>query len=407
MTRVAVTGIGVVSPVGIGLDAFWDSLASGRTGIEPITHFDVTEYTTRIGGMAYDFDPGDAIDRKEARRLSRFIQFALVAADEAVAMAGLEIDDAEGRVGVIFGSGIGGLEVMEEQYTKLKEAGPRRVSPFLVPMMITDLAAGQISMRYGAKGINYCPVSACATGNHAIGEAGEVIRRGGADVVLAGSADAGVTQLGLAGFAAARALSTRNDEPAKASRPFDMARDGFVIGEGGAVIVLEAWEHAEARGASILAELVGYAATGDAYHITAPQPEGIGASRSMRQTLAQAGLSPEDVGYINAHGTSTPAGDAAETRAIKAVFGDDGPPVSSTKSMTGHLLGGAGSVEFAACVQAIRRGVIPPTVNLDDPDPECDLDHVANVARRTDVGAAMSNSFGFGGHNATLLVAKA
>lgn len=406
MRRVAVTGLGVVAPVGVGVESFWSGLMSGTSGIEPITHFDASEHPTRFAGMVYDFDPTGLIDGKEARRLARFIQFAIVAADEAVKMSGLHIDDPDGRVGVIFGSGIGGLEVMEEQHIKLRDGGPRKVSPFLVPMMITDLAAGMISIRYGAKGINYCPVSACATGNHSIGEAGEAIRRGSADVVIAGSSDAGVTPLGLAGFCAARALSTRNDEPAKASRPFDAERDGFVMGEGAGAVILEEWEHACSRGANIIAELVGYGATADAHHITAPDPEGSGAARSMRTALAQAGAAPSDVKYINAHGTSTPVGDAAETQAIKIVFGEEAPPVSSTKSMTGHLLGGAGSVEFVAMALAVDRGAIPPTINLENPDPACDLDYVPNEARETAVPMAMSNSFGFGGHNATLLIAS-
>ena len=407
MRRVAVTGLGVVAPVGIGLDSFWQGLTEGSSGIEEITHFDVSDYPTRFAGMVYDFDPGDVIDKKEARRMSRFIQFALVAAEEAIADAGITIDDPDGRVGVIFGSGIGGLEVMEEQHLRLGEGGPRRVSPFLVPMMITDLAAGQVSMHFGARGINYCPVSACATGNHAIGEAAEAIRRGAADIVIAGSADAGVTPLGLAGFCAARALSTRNDDPQTASRPFDAGRDGFVMGEGGAAVVLEEWESARARGARVYGEILGYGATADAHHITAPDPEGAGAARSMREALEQRGLSPSHIDYINAHGTSTPVGDAAETLAIKLVFGEEAPPVSSTKSMTGHLLGGAGSVEFVACTLALRDGIIPPTINYRDPDPACDLDYVPNEARRADLGAVMSNSFGFGGHNATLVVGRA
>lgn len=406
MRRVAVTGLGVVSPVGCGKEPFFAALARGESGIGPIDTFDVSDYPTRFAGLVSDFDPGDIIDRKELRRMSRFIQFALVAADEAIRDAALEIDDPQGRVGVVFGSGIGGLEVMEEQHSKLVNEGPRRVSPFLVPMMITDLAAGHISMKYGAKGINYCPVSACATGNHAIGEAGEAIRRGVADVVIAGSSDAGVTPLGLAGFCAARALSTRNDDPVGASRPFDAERDGFVMGEGGAAVVLEDWEHAMSRGATILAELVGYGASADAYHITAPDETGSGAARSMRSALAQGGIDPSQVGYVNAHGTSTPAGDSAETGAIKQVFGDAPPAISSTKSMTGHLLGGAGSVEFVAMTMALSRGILPPTINYENPDPACDLDYVPNVAREADIRYAMSNSFGFGGHNATLVVGK-
>jgi len=295
---------------------------------------------------------------------------------------------------------------MEEQVRILHERGPSRISPTLVPGMIVDLAAGHISIRYGLRGINYAPVSACATGNHAIGEAFEVIRRGTADVIVAGGFDAGITPLGLAGFCAARALSTRNDDPAGASRPFDAGRDGFVMGEGGAVLVLEDWDHAVARGAHIHAEVVGYGATADAYHITAPHPEGAGAKRALRLAMEQAGVSPKDVDYINAHGTSTQLGDAAETGAIKDVFGADAPPVSSTKSMTGHLLGGAAAIEAVACIRALETGILPPTINLTDPDPACDLDYVANVARKTDPDVVMSNSFGFGGHNATIVLAR-
>ena len=407
MRRVAITGLGVVAPVGIGVDAFWDSLAHGRSGIGPIEHFDASEYATRIAGYVSDFDPTISIDKKEARRMSRFQQFAVVAADEAVADAGLEFDEEEAdRVGVIVGSGVGGLGFMEDQHAILLERGPRRISPFLVPMMITDLAAGHISIRHGAKGINYSPVSACATGSHAIGEATEAIARGSADVIIAGGFDSGVTPLGVAGFAAARAMSTRNDDPLHASRPFDLDRDGFVIAEGGAVVVLEEWGRATARGARIYGELSGYGASADAYHITSPEPTGDGAARAMRHALTRANMSVADIGYINAHGTSTPQGDAIETRAVKSVFGSDAPPVSSTKSMTGHLLGGAGAIEAVACTLALNHGLLPPTINLENPDPACDLDYVPNMAREVKVNAVMSNSFGFGGHNATLIISR-
>ncbi|MDA3937662.1 MAG: beta-ketoacyl-ACP synthase II [Actinomycetota bacterium] len=407
MRRVAITGLGVVSPVGIGIDAFWDSLTHGRSGVGPIEHFDATEFPTRVAGYVSDFDPTVSIDKKEARRMSRFQQFAVVAADEAVADAELVFDEDEAdRVGVIVGSGIGGLGFMEEQHAILMERGPRRISPFLVPMMITDLAAGHISIRHGAKGINYSPVSACATGSHSIGEATEAIARGAADVIIAGGFDSGVTPLGVAGFAAARAMTTRNDEPEKASRPFDVDRDGFVIAEGGGVVVLEEWERATARGARIYGEMVGYGASADAYHITSPEPSGDGAARAMRHALQRADMSVSDIGYINAHGTSTPQGDMIETKAVKSVFGADAPPVSSTKSMTGHLLGGAGAIEAVACALALTHGILPPTINLDNPDPECDLDYVPNVARKTSVDAVMSNSFGFGGHNATLIISR-
>lgn len=340
--------------------------------------------------------------------MSRFQQFAMVAAAEAMADAGLEdiSEEVAVRSGVIVGSGIGGLGTMEEQAGILSERGPGRISPFLVPMMIVDLAAGHISIKYGLKGINYAPVSACATGNHSIGEAFQAILRDDADIVVAGGFDAGVTPLGVAGFCAARALSTRNDEPMAASRPWSASRDGFVIAEGGAILVLEELEHARARGAKIYAEVVGYGATADAYHVTAPAPDGSGAKRAMEAALRQADLSPADIGYINAHGTSTPVGDLAETNAIKGVFGSTVPPVSSTKSMMGHMLGGAGAAEAVACVLAMRDGVLPPTINLTDQDPECDLDYVALTARNAPVAACMSNSFGFGGHNATLVFAK-
>ncbi|NTW27900.1 MAG: beta-ketoacyl-ACP synthase II [Coriobacteriia bacterium] len=408
MKRIAVTGLGVVTPVGIGVDAMWDSLVSGRSGISAIEHFDTTGYSSRIAGYIKDFDPSGVLDHKEARRMSRFQQFAMVAADEAMRDAGLtEIsDDLALRSGVIVGSGIGGLGLMEEQKEILLERGPGRVSPFLVPMMITDLAAGHISIRYGLKGINYAVVSACATGSHAIGEAAEAIRRGRADVMIAGGFDSGVTPLGVAGFCALRALSTRNDDPTGASRPWDASRDGFVIAEGGGILVLEDWDHAVARGAHIRAELVGYGASADAYHMTAPAPDGSGAFRAMQIALEEGRLSPCDVSYINAHGTSTDAGDAAETKAIKSVFGQCVPPVSSTKSMMGHLLGGAGAVEAAVCILAMENSIIPPTINLATPDPECDLDYVPNVARAADLSVTMSNSFGFGGHNATLVLAR-
>jgi 3-oxoacyl-[acyl-carrier-protein] synthase II len=409
MTRVAVTGVGVVSPVGIGVPAMWDSLIGGVSGVGPITSFDVSEFPVRFAATIDDFDPVAALGTKDARRMSRFQQFAVVAAEEAMADAGLgrmEGEESE-RCGVIVGSGIGGLMLMEEQALQLKERGPGRTSPMLVAGMIVDLAAGHISIRYNLRGINFAVVSACATGNHAIGEAFEVIRRGSADMVIAGGFDAGVTPLGLAGFCAARALSTRNDDPQRASRPFDAGRDGFVIGEGGGALVLEEWGHAVARGAHIRAEILGYGATADAYHMTAPAPDGNGARRAMTLAIAQSGVGPAGVGYVNAHGTSTELGDAAESGAIRAVFGADAPPVSSTKSMTGHLLGGAAALEAIACIRALETGILPPTINYTDPDPACDLDYVPNVARVTDPDVALSNSFGFGGHNATIVFGRA
>jgi 3-oxoacyl-[acyl-carrier-protein] synthase II len=406
--RVAVTGMGVVTPVGVGCDAMWSSLADGRSGIGPITTFDTTEYPVHFAGLV-DVDVSAHLSGKDARRMSRFQHFAMIAAEEAMADAGLlEIPEGDAeRTGVIVGSGIGGLHVFEEQTKTLLERGPSRISPFLIPMMLVDLAAGLISIKYGAKGVNWAPVSACATGTHAIGEGFESIRRGQSDIVVTGGFDAGVTPLGLAGFCAARALSTRNDDVSRASRPFDAGRDGFVMGEGGAVLVLEDWDHAIARGARIRAEVIGYGATADAYHITSPAPDGDGARRAMVASLEQAGMAPREVDYINAHGTSTEQGDAAETLAIKRAFGAEVPPVSSTKSMMGHLLGGAGAVEAAACVLAMENGLIPPTINYEDPDPACDLDYVPNVARPASVGVAMSNSFGFGGHDATILLRRA
>lgn len=404
MRRVVVTGLGVVSPIGIGPDAVMDSVANARSGVGPITAFDASAYPTRFAATVDDWDPTPWIEPKEARRLARFQQFAVAAADQAVADAGLAIsEEMAPRVGVIVGSGIGGLGTMEEQKDVLDERGPGRVSPFLVPMMIVDLAAGHISIRHGAKGINYAPVSACATGNHSIGEAGEAIARGAADVVIAGGFDCGVTPLGLAGFCAARSLSTRNDDPQTASRPFDADRDGFVMGEGGGILVLEELEHARARGARIYAELAGYGASADAYHLTAPAPDGDGARRAMLAALERAGMNASEIDYINAHGTSTELGDAAETGAVKAVFGSDAPPVSSTKSMSGHLLGGAGALEAVICVRAMTDGLLPPTINYATPDPACDLDYVPNEARPASPAAVMSNSFGFGGHNATLI----
>ena len=409
MRRVAITGLGTINPCGIGVQRTWDNLVAGHSGIATFTHFDVSAYSTRFGGYVSDFDPKAHLGPKDARRMSRFIQMAVVAADEAVADAGLDIvndPDAE-RIGVIVGSGVGGLEQMEIQYDIIREKGPDRVSPFLVPMMIIDLAAGQISIRHGAKGLNYAPVSACATGTHAIGEAFEAIRAGRIVAAIAGGFDSGITSVALAGFCAARALSTRNDDPVRASRPFDAGRDGFAMSEGGAAVVVEEWERAVQRGAHIYAEVVGYGATADAYHITAPAPDGSGARRAMEMAIAQSGLDRSQVGYVNAHGTSTPAGDVAEAGAIRSVFGDTVPWVSSTKSMTGHLLGGAGALESVVCAKAVETGVLPPTINLTDPDPAIDIPIVANVAASVPIEAAMNNSFGFGGHNATLIFARA
>ncbi len=404
--RVVVTGLGAVSPLGNDVQSTWKGLVEGRSGIGPITAFDASGLEVRIAGEAKGFRPTDYLDVKEARRMDRFTQFAVVAALEAVRDAGLDIkgNNAE-AVGVAIGSGIGGIQTIVDQVRVMEQKGPRRVSPFLVPMMIIDMAAGQVSIALGAKGPNVAVVSACATSAHSIGEAAEMIKRGDAEAMVAGGAEAPIIPIGIVAFIQAQALSTRNDEPQRASRPFDAERDGFVAAEGGAVLVLESLEHARARGARIYAELVGYGATGDAYHITAPPEGGEGAARAMRMALRKAGLAPHEVDYINAHGTSTPLNDRAETLAIKEVFGEHAHQlvVSSTKSMTGHLLGAAGALEAIACVKTIQEGVIPPTINYENPDPDCDLDYAANAARRAKVDVALSNSLGFGGHNCTLV----
>lgn len=409
MRRVVVTGIGPIAPNGVGKEAYWKALSAGRSGIGRITGFDPSEFPSQIAGEVTDFDPTDFLDPKEARRLDRFCQFAVAAAQLAIDDAGLIIDESNAaRTGVIVGSGIGGLATLEEQHKVLLERGPKRVSPFLVPMMISDMAAGNISIRFGAKGPNWAGVSACATSKTTIGEAFEAVRRGSADICLAGGTEAGVTPLGVAGFCAARALSQRNDKPEAASRPFDIGRDGFVIGEGAGIVVLETLDGAMKRGAPIYCELVGYGATGDAYHITEPDPEGTGAVAAMRAALDEGGLETDEVDYVNAHGTSTKVGDVAETGALKKLFGSHAQDVaiSSTKSMTGHLLGAAGAIELIASVLAMRHNVVPPTINLDNPDPECDLDYVPHRARERKVDVALSNSFGFGGHNATLVIRR-
>ncbi len=406
--RVVITGMGVVSPVGIGKDEFWSALLAGRSGVGPITLFDADDFPVRIAGEVDNFDLSDRMDRKELRHLDRFVQFAIKASIEAIEDSGLDIEPVAERVGVIVGSGIGGLRTLENQHIVLRERGARRVNPFLIPMMIPDLAAGQISIYHGAKGPNYCPISACATSNHAFGEAFETIRRGAADAIIAGGTEAAVTPLGVAGFAAMKALSTRNDEPERASRPFDAERDGFIIGEGAGIIVLEELEFALARGARIYDEISGYGASGDAYHITAPDETGSGAIRSMRAAIETAGAEPGDIDYVSAHGTSTVANDKLETMAMKEVFGERAYSmlISSTKSMTGHLLGAAGGLEIIATALAIRDSRIPPTINLDNPDPDCDLNYVPNEAVDANVDCAISNSFGFGGHNATILIKK-
>jgi 3-oxoacyl-[acyl-carrier-protein] synthase II len=405
--RVVVTGLGLISPVGIGVEESWAALVAGKSGIGPITLFDASTFPTRIAGEVKGFDPAQFMDRKEVRRNDRFIHFGLAAAAMAVKDSGLDMskEDAE-RVGCIVGAGIGGLGTIEDEHTTYLQKGVKKIGPFFIPSLIVNLAPGQISIKYGMKGPNFSPVSACATANHSIGDAMIYIERGMADVMITGGCEATITPLGIGGFCAARALSERNDAPEKASRPFDKHRDGFVAGEGSGILVVEEYEHARRRGARIYAELVGYGATADASHITAPAPEGEGGQRAMRMALRDAGVSPDQVGYVNTHGTSTPAGDVAECQAINKVFGDharDGLMVSSTKSMTGHLLGAAGGLEAVVSVLAIARGVLPPTINVDEQDPECALDVIPNKAREKRVDFAMSNSFGFGGTNAVLL----
>ncbi|HAG06681.1 MAG TPA: beta-ketoacyl-[acyl-carrier-protein] synthase II [Peptococcaceae bacterium] len=398
--------MGVISPVGTGLDTFWSALVNGVSGVREISRFDASQYRTRIAAEVTDFAPENYLDRKESRRMDRFTQFAVACAVMAVEDARLDLARVEKeRIGVVFGSGVGGIQTLEEQAKILFTRGPDRVSPFFVPMMISNMAAGQIAMTFGFQGPNFTLVSACASSNHAIGDAFKIIQSGAADVVITGGAEAAITPLALAGFCAMKALSTRNDEPARASRPFDAERDGFVMGEGAAVLVLEGEEHARRRGARIYAEICGYGTSCDAYHITAPDPEGTGAARAMANAVADAGLRPEDIDYINAHGTSTPLNDRVETAAIKRVFGDHAYrlAVSSTKSMTGHLLGAAGGLEAVASVLTIFHQVIPPTINYEVPDPECDLDYVPNKARPARVRAVLSNGFGFGGQNASLV----
>ena len=404
--RVVVTGIGLVTPMGLDRKSTWDSLLEGKSGIDYISLFDAEGYESRIAGEVNEFDATAALGRKEAKRLDRFAQFACVAALEALEHANLnmEKEDAD-RVGVLIGSGVGGIITITDQHKILLQKGPKRVSPFLVPMMLGDMASGQVSMMIGAKGPNFSTVSACATGADSIGEALEMIRRGRADVVIAGGTEAAVCEIGVAGFNSCMALSTRNEDPQGASRPFDSGRDGFVLGEGAGLIVLESLKHAEQRGANILAELSGYGASSDAHHVTQPHPEGEGAARAMKWAIEDAGIAPDKVDYINAHGTSTPLNDKYETIAMKRMYGDHAYKlaISSTKSMTGHLLGAAGGIEAAFTVLAIKDGVVPPTINIDDPDPDCDLNYVPNNAIKQTVNVAMSNSLGFGGHNSSLV----
>ncbi len=407
--RVVVTGLGLVTPVGNDVESTWDALLAGRSGAGPITKFDASRLQVRFACEVKGFDAGRYMDRKEARRFDLFAQFALAAAHQAVTQAGLEGKfPAPERTGVIIGSGIGGMQTFEDNCSAYLTKGPDRVSPFFVPMFIPDIAAGLVSIRYGLKGPNFATVSACASSAHAIGESYELIKHGMADCMVTGGAEAAITGLTVAGFQNMKALSTRNDSPETASRPFDLGRDGFVLGDGGAVVVLESLEHAERRGVEILGEVLGYGLSADAHHMTQPAPEGEGAQRALRRCLEDGRIDVADVGYINAHGTSTPQGDIAETQAVKAVFGDHARKLvfGSTKSMTGHLLGGAGALEFTVSLLAIRCGIIPPTINQFTPDPECDLDCAPNHAVERELRVALSNSFGFGGHNVTLAVGR-
>jgi 3-oxoacyl-[acyl-carrier-protein] synthase II len=406
--RVVITGMGVVTPLGSDLEIFWSNLKNGVSGIRPISAFDVSSgFDTRIGGEVLDFDPKPFFKNpKDLRRTDRFAQLAMGAANKAMSDSGMDLEKVNrNRFGVIVSSGIGGLRTLQEQQTIIMTKGPSRNSPFTIPMLISNMASGLISMEYGLQGPNMCIVTACATSNNAIGESWRMIKFGDADIFLAGGSEASIVAIGLAGFGAMKALSTRNDEPERASRPFDRDRDGFVMSEGAGVVVVEELEHAKARGAKIYCELTGYGLSADAYHMTAPPPSGEGAARAMQLALDHAHISPDQVDYINAHATSTGLGDVSETRAIKSVFGDHAKKVSisSTKSMTGHLLGGSGAVEMAACALSIRDSVIPPTINLENPDEECDLDYTPNTAREKKVRVIVNNSFGFGGHNATLV----
>ena len=407
--RVAITGIGVVSPIGTGKEAFWNALLEGRSGVHRISSFDPAAFDCQIAAEVTDFDPGAFLDRKEVRRNDRFVHFAVAATRMALEDAAFAITPRNAdRVGVIIGTGIGGARTWEDAHQVLLERGPGKVSPFFVPMMIINMASGIVSIHIGARGPNFSVVSACATGGHAIGEAFRLIQRGDVTAMICGGTEAGVTPLSLAGFCTMKAMSTRNDAPERAMRPFDATRDGFVMGEGAGILLLEDWEHAERRGARIYAEMAGYGMSADAYHITQPDPEGDGAARAMRQALQDARLEPAQIGYINAHGTSTPYNDKFETLAIKRVFGEYAwkVPISSTKSMTAHLLGAAGGVELIASALTLQHQAIPPTINYEVPDPDCDLDYVPNVPRTARVDAAMSNAFGFGGHNATLIVRR-
>lgn len=407
--RVVITGTGAVTPIGIGTQKFWNAVKEGKCGVDIISRYDLSNYSTQVGAEVKDFEPEQFIDKKEAKRMDRYTQFAIAATKMAIEDSGLDLNTInKERLGVILGSGIGGIETFEDQHTTLMNKGPERVSPFFIPMMIANMAAGQISIMTGAKGVNETVVTACASGTNAIGDAFKYIQRGDADLIITGGTEAPITPLSMAGFCSLKAMSRRNDDPKTASRPFDAERDGFVMGEGAGILILEEYEHAVKRGANIIAEIVGYGATADAYHITAPAPEGEGGARAMAMAVKDAGISPEDVGYINAHGTSTPMNDKLETEAIKTVFGAHAAKlaISSTKSMTGHLLGAAGAIEAIITSYALKEGFLPATINYTNPDPECDLDYVPNEGRNADIKYAISNSFGFGGHNATIALKK-
>ena len=410
--RVVVTGLGALTPIGLGVPAFWEGLQEGRSGAATITAFDTTEFTTKFACELKDYDVANYLDRKDSRRLERFTQFALVVSDQALTDAGLDTEnlteEEKNSIGVVFGSGIGGMQIFHEQVTEYNKSGPRRISPFFVPMMILDIASGLIAMRHGLRGPNYATVSACATSNNAIGDAYMLIKNGLAEKVVCGGTEAAIIEMGVGGFAAMRALSTRNDDPETASRPFDAERDGFVIGEGAGALVLERLSSAQARGATIYAEMIGLGMSADAHHLTAPHPEGEGAKLAMEMALKTSRIQPEDVDYLNMHGTSTPLGDVAETQAIKKVFGSHAYEMnlSSTKSMTGHLLGAAGAIEAIASILAVKHNRIPPTINFSNPDPQCDLNYTFNETQERQVDVALSNAFGFGGHNTCVVFRK-
>lgn len=409
LRRVVITGMGAICSVGHNVEEFWNSLLQGNCGIDRITHFDPTAFATQIAAEVKNFDAGTHFNSKDVKKMDRYCHFAIISAREALKNSGLDLNQIDPtRMGVIYGSGIGGISSMEKQHGNFISGGPSKISPFVIPMMIIDLVSGLISMEFNLKGPNFSVVSACATGSHCIGEAGKTIALGEADLIVAGASEAAITHLGIGGFTSMKALSRNNSDPKKSSRPFDLNRDGFVMGEGGGTIVLEEYEHAKARGAKIYAELVGYGASGDAHHMTQPAPEGEGAARAIKLAIKSAGISPEVIGYYNAHGTSTHYNDLFETQALKSVLGQGAYklPVSSTKALTGHMLGAAGAVELIACLKALETGILPPTWNYETPDPECDLDYIPNQPRESKLTYAMSGSLGFGGHNVALIISK-